>query len=238
MPATTTPIPISLLTGGQRVAINGDYSANGNDSIIAITSTSAPLTITLPDPTTVGATSPFNIVDESGTAATNTITVAAPIGYTINGLASVDIVTNYGSLSIYSTGLNYFTSVNNAGVAKPQISATGTITTTSTSDVLATSMTSTPEAGTYLVYFTGAIYIDSPGSGYYANMSIYAGGSICTPSQIEASDSVNYQTPFCCIGLVTVNGSQAIEGRWRRSSSGCGTAYMLGTRTLTLLKVA
>ena len=39
---------------------------------------------------------------------------------------------------------------------------------------------------------------------------------------------------FCCVAVVTVNGAQSIEGRWR-VSAGTGTMYVRG---LTLLKVA
>ena len=44
----------------------------------------------------------------------------------------------------------------------------------------------------------------------------------------------NVTADFTCLGVVTVNGSQAVEGRWRTSSA-TGTMH---ERSLILLKVA
>ena len=114
--------------------------------------------------------------------------------------------------------------------------ATGTITTTSTTDVLATSMTLTPAAGTYLVFFRGAAWNTSTGAGLGVFLSIYAGGSQDAGSQLFLSDGTNFNTPFTCVAVVTVNGAQAIEGRWR-IAAGSGTASMLSTRALTIVQI-
>ena len=117
------------------------------------------------------------------------------------------------------------------------VTAGGTITTTSTSDVLASGMTSTPAAGTYLCFFTGGGWLSNPGSSNYTvAASIYAGGSQVSGSEIQFSDAQYYNTPFSCVGVATVNGSQAIEGRWRVNGGG-GTATITGVHTLLLLKI-
>jgi hypothetical protein len=93
-------------------------------------------------------------------------------------------------------------------------------------------MTLTPAAGTYKVLFTSSYSSSlSNGIGY---MSIWSGGSQIAASEVRTSMfKLGDITPFCCIGIATVNGSQAIEGRGR-VSGGTGTYYQ---RTLLILKV-
>jgi len=124
-----------------------------------------------------------------------------------------------------------------AGSEAAQVTATGTITTTSTTPVLATGMTITPSAGTYLVYFISGSYHTTIGAGAYVELSIYVGGAQEPASIVQCSDDPPYITPFCCVDIAVVNGSQAIEGRWCRTA-GAGTASLLGTRTLTYVKIA
>lgn len=120
------------------------------------------------------------------------------------------------------------------------VSATGTITTTTNGppDVLAASMVVTPVAGTYDVWFCGAVWQGTTGAGDWVNASIYAGGVQDANSPRQAADAVNFNTPFTCIARVAVNGLQAIEGRWSRSATAVGTASMPGTRELYLIRRA
>lgn len=111
--------------------------------------------------------------------------------------------------------------------------ATGDTTTTSGSDVLVDSMTLMPASGNYLVWFSGSVVSGSNGASI--SMSIYAAGSQLTASEekyLRGNQAIH--VPFCCVAKVTVNGSQAIEGRWKTTA---GTATM-HQRTLAILKVA
>lgn len=121
-------------------------------------------------------------------------------------------------------------------------SATATVSTTSTSasDVLINSMTLTPVAGTYLALFTAAI--TNTGTNGDVSVSIYSGGSINSHSErtfspqfssggLGGSPSLSF--PMATHAIVTVNGSQAIEARWRRSTGTMGAT----TRTLVLIKL-
>ena len=117
-------------------------------------------------------------------------------------------------------------------------SATNQITTTSSSYVLAASMTLTPASGTYLVWFSGVCKNTTS----LARMStaIYSGGSVVSASQRDWTlrpddNDPPYYLPFGTTAKVTVNGSEAIEGRF--SENGVGTAYMR-ERQLMILKVA
>lgn len=113
--------------------------------------------------------------------------------------------------------------------------ATGDTTTVSTTDVLVSGMTITPASGTYLVRFTGSV--DHSANNATADMSIYAGGVQTAASErrfMRGAGQGDVSIPFCCEAKVTVNGSQAIEGRWRTS----GATATMHERTLTILKVA
>jgi hypothetical protein len=95
-----------------------------------------------------------------------------------------------------------------------------------------TGMTVTPPAGNYLVWFSGD-YISTSATTMTAD--IWVGGVVVTASERPSTQSSATQKyVFACQALVTVNGAQAIEGRWRR---GAGT--MTNTRrTLSYIKVA
>lgn len=119
------------------------------------------------------------------------------------------------------------------------ISIASSTTTTSASDILLNGMTTTPLPGTYKVTFSGTLQSNSNNSKIY--VSIYAGGSqiagterVETPqfqSGLSASLSITTSTATDC--LATVDGTQAIEVRWRRDG---GVAVSLA-RTLTVVKV-
>lgn len=94
---------------------SGNYTATLQDVVIEYTSTAASYTVTIPASslaTTVGKM--YLIKDVSGGAGTNNI-VIAPASGTIDGNASVSITSNYGAVSIYSDGSNWFSSSTNIG---------------------------------------------------------------------------------------------------------------------------
>lgn len=86
----------------------GNYTVLTTDCIIGKTGiTGGGDTVTLPDPATVGTDQVFIIKDESGTAATNNITVNTAAG-NIDGASTFVININNGSASFYTNGTNYF----------------------------------------------------------------------------------------------------------------------------------
>lgn len=108
------------------------------------------------------------------------------------------------------------------------------ITTTSTSDVLMTGMTITPTSGTYLVLAS----CTSNNSGNNTNfISVYSGGVQVSGTQQSIlrtnNNLANARLQYVSNCQVTVNGSQAIDMRWR-VSTGTGTCY---SRYLTIIKV-
>lgn len=123
-----------------------------------------------------------------------------------------------------------------------QATATDDITTSSTTDVVATGMTLTPPAGTYLVWFSGSGTIDTDQNSPEAVFcSIYSNGTQIPSSEERYASSSNLTAPypnfpFNCVAKVTVDGNQTIEGRWRVGQADAqGIMYQ---RNLTILKVA
>lgn len=114
--------------------------------------------------------------------------------------------------------------------------ATGLTSFAGGADTLVAGMTDTPPAGTYLVWFTGTLENAANKTTVWAN--IYSGGAIVQSSEREwrrGGSAGNIQSSFCCVAKVTVNGAEAVEGRWR--TSGGSTAFM-EERNIALLKVA
>lgn len=121
---------------------------------------------------------------------------------------------------------------------------TATTTTTSGTDVLMNSMTLTPVAGTYMVWFSSTFQSSSSNANIF--FSIYVGGVQKADSErsvqprVDASgglggnNNLTINLNGSTNGKVTVNGAQAIEIRWRRSA---GTASAL-QRTLNIIKLS
>lgn len=106
----------------------------------------------------------------------------------------------------------------------------------STTDVLITSMTITPPAGVYRVIFDATVSVGTAGSSL--GFAVYAGGTINTNSN-KSFDVLGGVAPgggdnwYGTSAVVTVDGSQAIEIRGRRSA---GTTTV-NQRNLFILKV-
>ena len=83
-------------------------TSSAAETIIGVTDTSAPRTITLDTDDVIDGRI-IIINDESGAAGTNNITIATEATETIDGSATQTISTNYGVLRVYSDGTNWFT---------------------------------------------------------------------------------------------------------------------------------
>lgn len=125
-----------------------------------------------------------------------------------------------------------------SGTSNTEVSATASTNAGTGADTLMSGMTITPVSGTYLVFFS--CDINSNTAGAAISVSIYVAGS-------QKADSLRKVIPFAggtltsgsaramasTNGVVTVNGSQAIEIRWS-ASSGTNSA---AARTMNILRV-
>jgi hypothetical protein len=92
----------------QRVGVNdANYTATTSDYLIGYTLISAGRTVTLPAANTM-TNKKITIKDESGSAGTYNITVDGSGSETIDGAATKVINTNFGSITMYSNGANWF----------------------------------------------------------------------------------------------------------------------------------
>ena len=124
-----------------------------------------------------------------------------------------------------------------AGSAPPGniVPATATTTTGSATDSLVDSMTVTPAAGIYLITFRGSV--DHSINGSDITMSLYNDGSRNDASECfvrRGTSQGDVALSFCCEARFTVNGSQAIEGKWKTS----GTTASMYARSLSYIKVS
>ena len=85
------------------------YSVATTDYLIGITSLSYAPSIGLPQPKLVGPGKTYIVKDESGGAATTTITVRSAGEENIDGATTSTLTTNYQAKGFYSDGANWFT---------------------------------------------------------------------------------------------------------------------------------
>ena len=83
------------------------YTAKAGDRVIGV-NRAGTVTVTLPA-AEVRKGRHYTVKDESGAAATNNITVATEGAETIDGAVTGTIADNYGSVTYYSDGTNWFT---------------------------------------------------------------------------------------------------------------------------------
>ncbi len=112
-------------------------------------------------------------------------------------------------------------------IGMTQVTSTTAVSTSSTTYVLITGMTVAPAAGTYWVSFSGSFGIPST-TGVTFYCTIYSGGVQVTHSERTMWNiSVHVHSvelPCHTQALVTVNGSQAVEVRYRASAANSITA--------------
>ena len=118
-----------------------------------------------------------------------------------------------------------------------EVSATGDTTTTSAAFALLDSMEITPDADEYLAIFTGYWHSSTPNAHNVDAIIVAAGTEIAHTQRTSGSDG---STPLmdhaiASNGIVTVNGSQAIEVHWRRSFGGTTTGHERTTILISCL---
>jgi hypothetical protein len=106
--ANSSGVQIKKSFAVYRTAAAGDVSPTAGQTIIGVTDTTAPRTITLATADCVAGRIMI-IKDESGAAGTNNITVNTQGGENIDGAASIAISANHGVLRVYSNGSTWFT---------------------------------------------------------------------------------------------------------------------------------
>lgn len=97
---------VRFLAGQQAhvVSVSGNLSLTSEHHIVLVNATAGPVTITLPDATTVQAGYRIKKTD----ATSNAVTVATVSSQTIDGASTMTIATQYATGDIASDGANWF----------------------------------------------------------------------------------------------------------------------------------
>lgn len=104
---TADPAAFRTLPGMKRRAVSANYMMVKGDELIAVTSTGAARTITLP-PASQMKDRIVAVKDEGGGAAANNITIDGNGSETIDGAATYAMNVNYSCIWLYSTGMAWF----------------------------------------------------------------------------------------------------------------------------------
>ena len=91
-----------------RVSTAVNYTVKKSNYIIGVDSTSNPVTVTLPDASTLADGQSFIVKDEGGSAFNNNITISASGSQQINNSNTAVLEVPYSSIQLYCNGTNKF----------------------------------------------------------------------------------------------------------------------------------
>lgn len=129
--------------------------------------------------------------------------------------------------------MSYFGGFSDPTLAYTTVQSDADNSTSSTSYTLLDAMTTTPAVGTYMVWFSSSVTNDTSNADIY--VSIYSNSvQVANSERRIQTNTTTAQSVMSTIGIVTVNGNQEVEIRWK-VSAGNGTAHQ---KTMMLLKVA
>lgn len=166
----------------------------------------------------------ITFVDEAGTStAANRFALAG---------ANFTLIPDQCVILQYDSTTARWRVLGRGGIPSTALVQTGTITTISTTPTLATGMSTTPAAGTYLVLWTG--WFGNSNNAATTSLQINVGGSIVSGTRRTFRAGVaNDRAHFATHCVATLNGAQLVEGMW---FVGGNTGSMLD-RTLTVVKL-
>ena len=101
----------SFLSGGvvyKRKLVSSTYTASLTDYYIGLDSSGAPVSVRLPDASSLTSGQTYVFKDEGGAAHSNNVTILASGSQTIDGQNSVILESPYASINIYCNGNNKY----------------------------------------------------------------------------------------------------------------------------------
>jgi hypothetical protein len=229
--ATTLNGTLTLLSpvaGGQ-----DGGSGSTSTTLQFLTGTATGFSVELPNATTLSIGMHYKIDNTS----TQPVTIKDGSGATLFSLSQSSI----GELTLQTNGTSagawvwWQTSIDVAsGIISYNVVSSTSFATTSTTDVVITGFTVTPQAGTYAVWVNGT-WTPQAGPGNVETVTIYKGGA-AIPDSVRGISPVQSLNPalMCTQTITQVTGTQAIDVRINSSS---GQTLTVTNRSLLLIRL-
>lgn len=222
-------LPVSTVT-----SLNGTLSLSVNSVCLNfLTGTAAGYSVQLPNATTLLSGRCFIIVNTTS----QIVNIKDGSGVTLFQLSQNSIGYLYLQLNTNAAGAwTYYqvlASSTASGIINYNLTSTTPFSTTSTTDVLITAFTLTPQAGTYAVWYNASVlHTTTPIPHYW---SLYKAGVKVTDSERQQDTAHSNQVMVdTTMAIINVNGSQAIDVRVRRGTTGTLT---VNARSLLLIRL-
>jgi hypothetical protein len=245
IPYTATDVEAALTEIRNETVLNFQSTAtttNGSLTLVApptnytaqfLTGSATGFTVNMPSATTLFNGIYYRLYNTSS----QPITVNDGAGNTLFTLAqsSIGFVTLESNTTTAGTWINWQSTINNAsGIVNYNIVSSTAFSTSSTSDVVITGFTVTPQAGTYAVWVNGS-WTPQAGPVNLETVTIYRAGAAITDS-IRSISPVQSLNPLlmCTQTIASVNGTQAIDVRINSSS---GQNLTVNQRSLLLIRL-
>lgn len=211
--------------------LNGTLSLTfSNSTLHFVTGTQTGFKIKLPDATTLFNGQNYIIANESSASIQildNNNTFLFEV--LADSIATIFLQSNATVPGIW---VGYVVSGFATGILSYNVISQVEFLTSSLSDVLITGFTVTPVAGTYGVWYSADIQIDT--NNRVADCTIYrAGVALADTNREMQGTSTNFQTSQQTLGIVSVNGTQTIDVRVASS----GGQIRIGNRSLLLIRL-
>lgn len=217
------------------ISLNGtlNITTTTNSSII-LTGNAANYTIVLPNATSLYAgqkyeiynttPQPITVKDNSGTMLFTLSQNAIAYGYLqTNGTAAGGWL--WFQALIASTA---------SGIISYNIISSTPFSTTSINDTLVTGFSVTPQAGTYGVWYSGDVTINSNNN--IGETVLYKNGSVISDSRRSAQGaSSNFRSQSSGLTIISFNGSEACDLRIKISTN--GNTFTINQRSMLLIRL-
>jgi hypothetical protein len=201
-----------------------------NSTLHFITGSAIGFTVRLPSALTLFRGQVYVVVNES----TASINIQDSAGNFLFEVLADSIATIYlqGNSTVDGIWVGYTVSGFATGILSYNITTQTPFSTSSVTDVLITGFAVTPVAGTYGVWYSADIQIDT--NNRIADCTIYkAGVAVGNTNREMQGNSSNFQTSQQTLGIISVNGSETIDVRVASS----GGNITIGNRSLLLIRL-
>ena len=216
-------------------SLNGTLTlTNASNSAQVLTGSATGFSVVLPDATTLLQGHGFDIYNQTGV----TVTIKTNGGATLfilsqNSTGYLYLVNNVTSVGTWSSWQIIADPSIASGIVNYNIVTATPFTTSSTTDVVITGFTITPQAGTYAVWYSASVLFTTTPITH--TWSIYKNGTVVSNS-VRSQDTAHFNQTMIdsTQTIIQCNGSEAVDVRVSRGTSGSLT---VNARSLILIRL-